>query len=93
MSEEQKIKTVNRTIHPSTHKSENSYRVKIGKRNYYDQLIVNISHEKNGFLTTYIFDGKEIAPYESIHFKAEEVEGKVHINWVQKISYLKDQDQ
>lgn len=50
-----KIKIVNRTIHPDTHDSANSYRVKIGKRNYYEKLIVNINHEKFDFDETYIF--------------------------------------
>ena len=80
------IKTVNRTIHPDTHKSENSYRVKLGKRNY-DQLVVNIDHEKLGTIGVDLFDGKDIADYESIHFKAEEAGGKVTINWVQKLNY------
>lgn len=79
------IKTVNRTIHPNTHKSENSYRVKIGKKNFYDKLIVNISHENIGFLGRFEFDGKEIAEYESIHFKATEIKEKVEIKWVQNI--------
>jgi hypothetical protein len=82
-------KIVNRTIHPDTHKSENSYRVKIGKINFYDQLIVNIHHEKIGFIGTYIFEGKEIASYESIHFKAEETTGIVNIQWIQKLKFQK----
>ena len=81
------IKTVNRTIHPDTHDSENSYRVKIGKRNFYDQLIVNINHENLDFKETYIFDGKQIADYESIHFKAIESNDKITINWVQNLKY------
>ncbi len=81
-----KIKTVNRTIHPETHKSDNSYRVKIGKRNYYDKLIVNISHEKLGFIGSFEFEKEAIAPDERIHFKAEEQEGKVKVTWVQNIA-------
>ena len=81
------IKTVNRTIHPDTHDSDNSYRVKIGKRNFYDQLIVNINHEKSNFKKTYVFEGKQIADYESIHFKAIESNEKVIINWVQNLEY------
>jgi hypothetical protein len=81
------IKTVNRTIHPDIHKSENSYRVKIGKRNFYDKLIVNIHHENTRFVGTYIFEGKDIASYESIHFKTEEIEGKIKIHWIQDIKY------
>jgi hypothetical protein len=81
------IKTVNRTIHPDTHDSNNSYRDKIGKRNFYDKLIVNISHDKKGFINTYVFDGKEIAGYESIHFKAREVNGEVKIEWVQNLKF------
>lgn len=84
-----KTKTVNRTIHPDTHESKNSYRMKIGKRNYYDQLIVNIDHDNVGFIGTYIFSGSEIAPYESIHFKAVENNGIVAINWVQKLKFEK----
>lgn len=84
-----KIKTVNRTIHPITHKSENSYRVRIGERNFYNQLIVNIDHEDFGFIGTYLFDGKEIANYESIHFKAIEADGQVTIKWVQNLKYNK----
>jgi len=82
-----KVKTVHRTIHPDTHKAEHSYRVKIGKRNYYDQLLVHIDHEEIGSIGTYVFEGKVIAPYESIHFKAEEDNGGVHINWVQELDY------
>ncbi len=82
-------KTVNRTIHPSTHKSEHSYRVKIGKRNYYDQLIVHINHENKNFNETYVFDGEAIAAFESIHFKAEEINGNILIQWVQNIKYSK----
>jgi hypothetical protein len=89
MNKEQKIKTVDRTIRPSTHKSEHSYRVKIGERNFYDKLIVNIHHEKYGFIDTYIFEGEKIAPYESIHFKAEETAGKIEIKWVQQIQFSK----
>jgi len=82
-------KTVNRTIHPETHKSENTYRVKIGKRNFYNKLIVSISHQNTGLIGSFEFDGKEIAPYESIHFKANEVKGKVEITWVQNIAVKK----
>lgn len=81
------IKTVNRTIRPDTHVSDNSYRVKIGKRNFYDQLIVNINHEKLNFKKTYVFDGKQIADYESIHFKAIVSNEKVIINWMQNLEY------
>lgn len=90
MNKEQKIKTVNRIIRPSTHKSEHSYRVKIGDRNFYDKLIVNIHHEKYGFMDTYIFEGEAIAPYESIHFKAEENNGTINIKWVQKIPFQRE---
>jgi hypothetical protein len=83
------IKTVNRTIRPTTHKSENSYRVKIGERNFYDKLIVNIYHESLGAIGSFEFDGKAIAPYESIHFKADERNGKVEITWVQNIPVKK----
>jgi hypothetical protein len=82
-----KIKTVNRTIRPSSHKAENSYRVKIGKRNYYDKVVVNINHESNTFQATYEFDGKQVENYESIHFKANENKGNVSIDWVQKLEY------
>jgi len=83
------VKTVNRTIHPDTHESDNSYRVKIGKSNFYDQLVVNISHDKKGFIGTYVFDGNDIAPYESIHFKAREINGEVKIEWVQNLKFRK----
>ncbi len=82
-----KIKTVNRTIHPDTHETKNSYRVKIGKKNYYDQLVVNVNHEKLSFQCTYVFEGNEIADYESIHFKAGERDGTVKINWVQALEF------
>lgn len=82
-----KVKTVNRTIRPDSHKSENSYRVKIGKRGFYDQLVVNITHENNDFKETYIFDGEDIACYESIHFKADEHDGEIKIQWVQDIKF------
>lgn len=84
---EMKVKTVYRTIHPDTHKAENSYRVRIGKRNYYDQLLVHIDHEKVGVIGTYVFERSVIAPYESIHFKASERGGKVSVNWVQDLVY------
>lgn len=84
-----KIKEVNRTIHPDSHKSENSYRLKIGKRNYYDRLIVNIFHEEKGFIDSYIFEGEDIASFESIHFKAEETNNAVNIYWVQNIKHTK----
>jgi len=84
-----KTKTVNRTIHPDTHDSKNSYRVKIGKKNYYDQLVVNVDHEKLGVVGTYIFEGKQIGEYESLHFKAEESNGIVSINWVENIAFKK----
>jgi hypothetical protein len=83
------IKTVNRTIRPATHKSENSYRVKIGKRNFYDKLIVNINHESLGAVGIFEIEGKAIAPYESIHFKANEKSGRVEITWVQIIPVKK----
>lgn len=82
-----KVKTVNRTIHPDSHEANNSYRVKIGKKNYYDQLIVNIKHEKLPFKCTYVFEGNGIANFESIHFKAEENEGAIKINWVQTLEF------
>lgn len=85
-----KIKIVNRTIHPKTHDMKNSYRVKIGKRNYYDKLIVNINHEELDFKETYIFDGSIIKEYESIHFKASENDGKIQIQWVQNIQFTKE---
>jgi hypothetical protein len=84
-----KIKTVNRTIHPDTHDSQNSYRVKIGKRNFYDKLIVNINHEKLDFNETYIFDGEVIKDYESIHFKSTEMKNTVQIQWVQNLNFTK----
>lgn len=83
------IKTVNRTIRPTTHRSENSYRVKIGERNFYDKLTLNICHESLGAVSSFEFDGKAIAPYESIHFKANERYGKVDITWVQNIPVKK----
>jgi hypothetical protein len=79
------IKTVNRTIRPATHKSESPYRVKIGKKNFYDLLVVNIFHDKLGKVGSFEFNGKEIAPYESIHFKAGEREGRIEIKWVQDV--------
>lgn len=83
------IKTVNRTIRPESHQSKDPYRVKIGKRNFYNKLIVNITHEKLGFVGSFEFGGDAIAPYESIHFKAEEQNGKVEITWVQNIAVKK----
>lgn len=84
-----KIKTVNRTIHPDTHDSANSYRVKIGKRDYYEKLIVNINHEKSDYQETFVFDGSEIKNYESIHFKATENKDTVQIQWVQNLKFTK----
>lgn len=84
-----KIKIVNRIIDPDTHKSENSYRVKIGKRGYYGQLVVNIRYEDTDFKEIYIFDGKDIISYESIHFKAEVADEEIRIYWVQDIKYTK----
>lgn len=85
----EKVKTVNRTIRPKTHDSANSYRVKIGRRDYYDKLIVNIDHEASDFNETYVFSGEEIKGYESIHFKAFERNGKVQIQWVQNLKFTK----
>jgi hypothetical protein len=82
-----KVKTANRTIHPASHKSKNAYRVKIRERGFYDQLVVKIMHENNDFKETYIFDGEAIAPYESIHFNADEHNGEIKINWVQDIKF------
>lgn len=82
-----KTKTVNRTIRPSTRELDSSYRVKIGKRNYYDQLIVNIDHESTDFKVTYIFQGSDIAKYESIHFKVHEYNDEIRIEWVQDLNY------
>jgi hypothetical protein len=79
----------NYIIHPKTHKSENSYRVKIGKIGFYDQLIVNIDHDTHGFIGTYSFNGIDIAPYKSIYFKAIEEEGEVIINWVRDLKFEK----
>lgn len=81
------IKIVNRTIHPDTHDSANSYRVKIGKRGFYDKLIVNIDHESLDFKETFVFDGEAIRKYESIHFKATENNDKVQIQWVQNLKF------
>ena len=83
------IKTVNRTIHPDTHKPENSYRVRIGKKDFYDLLVVNIFHENAGKIGTFEFTAKEIASYESIHFMAKDLNGKVEIVWVQDVAVKK----
>jgi hypothetical protein len=50
---------------------------------------VNIYHESLGAIGSFEFDGKAIAPYESIHFKADERNGKVEITWVQNIPVKK----
>ncbi|MCD7968784.1 MAG: hypothetical protein LUF87_00300 [Alistipes sp.] len=81
------IKTVNRTIHPDTHKETISYRVKIGKKNYYNQLVVNIDHDNYGFIGTYVFSRDEIANYESIHFKALDTDNGVKIEWLQNLKF------
>ena len=83
------IKTVTRRIHPDSHKSESPYRVKIGKCNFYDQLIVDIFHDKLGFIGTYQFSKESIKDYESIHFKAIEKGEVVQIKWVQDIEFTK----
>ncbi|WP_339706731.1 hypothetical protein [uncultured Kriegella sp.] len=72
----------NRTIRPSTRDANAPYRIKVENAKLGDEIVIFIDHESKDYRAIYKCRGDLFQESDSIHFKVEDEEDEISINWM-----------